>query len=90
MRTADEVERTLATLMSDDRYWRYPPANTYINAPLALIQQDLEARIMMLRWALGHGPLRYSHPVRTEEARGFGGILKPDDRHLPHSPRSRP
>lgn len=39
-------------ILSDDRYWM-PPARVDINAPLALVQVQLESRLAAFCWVLG-------------------------------------
>uniref|UniRef100_A0A6M3M872 Uncharacterized protein n=1 Tax=viral metagenome TaxID=1070528 RepID=A0A6M3M872_9ZZZZ len=51
MKTEKEVEEKLGELLADDRL-SYAPALVDINAPLALIQTDLEAKVTILRWVL--------------------------------------
>lgn len=51
-RKAAEIEAMIAKIESDERY-RYPPADVFSNAPLALIQVELKATVDALRWALG-------------------------------------
>jgi len=51
MRTKKEIEAKLADVESDERLG-YEPANVFVNAPLALIQMDLEARQSVLKWVL--------------------------------------
>lgn len=51
MKTEKEIRDMLNNLKSDERLG-YPTANIAINAPLALIQLDLESRVDMLKWVL--------------------------------------
>lgn len=51
MKTEIELLKRLHELKSDDRLY-YPVANVFINAPLALIQHELEVRIHTLEWVL--------------------------------------
>lgn len=51
MKTAEEIEAMLLKVTSDERL-SYEPANVFSNAPLALIQTDLEARKHILEWVL--------------------------------------
>jgi hypothetical protein len=52
MKTEQEIKDKLAELQSDERLG-YPIATVFENAPLALIQADLEAKIAALKWVLG-------------------------------------
>jgi hypothetical protein len=45
------VKARLKELKSDERY-NYKPADVFVNAPLALIQVDIEARVSALEWVL--------------------------------------
>ena len=51
MRTAKELRFQLAKLKSDERH-KYKLALVQINAPLALIQVEIQAKIDALEWAL--------------------------------------
>jgi len=51
MRSKHDIQTLLDKLTSDDRL-SDPPANVFINAPLALIQLELEAKITILKWVL--------------------------------------
>lgn len=51
MRTKEEIEEKIAYYKADTRL-QQPSATVQINAPLALIQLELEARISALEWAL--------------------------------------
>jgi hypothetical protein len=55
MRTEEEVRALLKHVIADDRLKR-GPALVQINAPLALIQTELEARCETLLWVLGKRP----------------------------------
>ena len=66
MKTKDELLAKLKEVESDDRLVKYQPANVQINAPLALIQVDLEAKASTLRWALGMPPVQY--PLKKKGA----------------------
>lgn len=65
----DMLEKTIraeiARLKRDERY-SYPPAQVQINAPLALIQVDLKARVQALEWALR----RSVWPAAGQNAKG--------------------
>lgn len=47
----DLIKEKLAEIESDDRY-KAPPATVTSNAPLALIQTNLESSARTLRWVL--------------------------------------
>ena len=51
MKTQQEIEKRLDKILKDDRL-SYPPANVQINAPLALIQVQLESMRSILLWVL--------------------------------------
>lgn len=51
MKTEKEIKAKLAELKSDERL-SYPPADVFSNAPLALIQVELEAKVKALEWVL--------------------------------------
>jgi len=51
MRSQEDVEYEIKRLESDERL-SYPLATVEVNAPLALIQTDMEARLSVLRWVL--------------------------------------
>lgn len=51
MKTREELEKKLAEIESDERL-RCSIATVQVNAPLALIQVDLKARALLLRWML--------------------------------------
>ena len=53
MKTQQEIEERLDKILKDDRL-SYPPANVQINAPLALIQVQLESMRSILLWVLDH------------------------------------
>lgn len=55
MRTREEVWLQLAEVEADKRLY-YRAAQVQVNAPLALIQVDLEAQSRALRWCLGMAP----------------------------------
>jgi hypothetical protein len=55
MKTEKEIRSKIAEIDSDERF-HYPVANVVINAPLALIQTDLEAVVAALAWVLGENP----------------------------------
>jgi len=51
MRKEKVIKKMLAVLESDERL-KYPPATIQINAPLALIQLEMESKITVLKWVL--------------------------------------
>ena len=51
MRSKSDIEQELAKVRADVRLG-YPPATVFANAPLALIQVELKARISVLQWFL--------------------------------------
>lgn len=51
MRNADSIRLRLAELEADERH-HYEPALVQINAPLALIQVSIQAKIDALKWVL--------------------------------------
>ena len=51
MKTEKEIQKAIKSVESDDRV-KAPPANVDINAPLALVQVDLKAKLMTLKWVL--------------------------------------
>ena len=51
MRSAKVIKRKIAELDADERH-HYPPALVEVNAPLALIQVEIGAKIAALRWVL--------------------------------------
>lgn len=53
--TVDEIKQEIEKIDSDDRY-HYPPADVFVNAPLALIQVQMEARVRALSDVLGIKP----------------------------------
>jgi hypothetical protein len=55
MKSKDEIKNKLAEIEADERL-HYPPATVFENAPLALIQTELEAKQNILRWALEENP----------------------------------
>jgi hypothetical protein len=54
MRTIEEIKEQIQKVEADDRYQSglKMPATIDINAPLALIQLEMETRIKTLRWVL--------------------------------------
>jgi len=52
MVTKQEIKNKIAELKNDERLY-YPSANLFSNAPLALIQLDLGAKINSLEWVIG-------------------------------------
>lgn len=53
VKTEAEIRALLEHIERDDRLG-YRPALVQVNAPLALIQTELDARAETLRWVLGH------------------------------------
>ena len=51
LKTSTQIKAKIAEWKADDRY-KAPPAAIQINAPLALIQTSIAARISALKWAL--------------------------------------
>ena len=52
MRSKADIKAQIARIKADPRY-SYPPASTFANAPLALIQVELKGQVAALRWAAG-------------------------------------
>jgi hypothetical protein len=52
LKTREDVLKELKKINSDERF-HYDPANVFSNAPLALIQVNLEAIFNSLCWVLG-------------------------------------
>ena len=52
MKTKKEIQEKLKEIESDERL-SYPPASIFLNAPLALIQIELETKARTLKWILG-------------------------------------
>ncbi len=52
MKSKPEIEAMIARIKADERY-KYPPADPFVNAPLALIQVELKGQVAALRWAAG-------------------------------------
>jgi len=51
MKTEEEIKAKIAELEADERH-NYPPANVNVNAPLALIQVDIDGKLSALKWVL--------------------------------------
>ena len=51
MKTKQEIEAELARIQADERIG-YPAADVFINAPLALIQVNLESTVKAYSWVL--------------------------------------
>ena len=51
MKTEKQIRKKIEEIEADERH-KAPPALVDINAPLALIQVDLEAKIRALKWVL--------------------------------------
>jgi hypothetical protein len=71
MKTEQAIREQIAKLEADERY-SYPPAQVQINAPLALIQVELEAKVQTLKWVL-RTSAEESPPPPTEQPKGEGG-----------------
>ena len=54
MKNGDEIAKKLAEVCGDERL-SYPAANVSTNAPLALIQVQLESERRILQWVLDVG-----------------------------------
>lgn len=52
MKSEKQIKAEIKKLESDDRY-KAPTATIQINAPLALIQLELESKVQALKWVLG-------------------------------------
>jgi len=52
MKTLKEIKQKLVETESDERL-SYEPATVQVNAPLALIQTQLETTVNTLKWVLG-------------------------------------
>jgi len=51
MKTELEIKDKILEYTSDIRFG-YPPVDVFINAPLALIQTSLDAKVDVLKWVL--------------------------------------
>jgi len=51
MKTKEEIEAELDRIQSDERL-NCPVATIFENAPLALIQLELETKVAVLKWVL--------------------------------------
>ena len=51
MKTKEEIQKAINMIKNDDRY-KAPCATVQINAPLALVQVELEAKVSTLEWVL--------------------------------------
>lgn len=51
MKTKEQIEKKLAELKADERH-HYEPALVDVNAPLALIQVEIDSKISALKWVL--------------------------------------
>jgi hypothetical protein len=52
MKSKEKILAKIKDLEDDDRH-KYAPASVQINAPLALIQVEIQAKIDALMWVLG-------------------------------------
>ncbi len=55
--SVNEIRAAIARIDADERY-HYPPALVQINAPLALEQVAMSAKVQALAWVLGIKPPR--------------------------------
>jgi hypothetical protein len=62
MKTKNEILAKIEELNGDERH-KYKPALVQINAPLALTQVEIQAKIDALAWVLGGIILR---PIKTK------------------------
>jgi len=53
MKTEKEIRQYIKEIQEDSRYDVGNPATVEINAPLALIQCSMEAKVAVLKWVLG-------------------------------------
>ena len=51
MKNKKEIKEQIKEIKSDERY-NYPPATINENAPLALIQLEMEVKVEALKWVL--------------------------------------
>jgi len=51
MKTIKQIKDEIKRIEEDDRY-KAAPASIQINAPLALIQTDMESRVKTLNWVM--------------------------------------
>ena len=51
MKTKEQIEEKIKEIESDERL-SYPSATIDVNAPLALIQLEMETKLKMLKWIL--------------------------------------
>lgn len=51
MKTKKEIEDKIKEIESDERLG-YPPAQIQTNAPLSLVQTELESKLRALKWVL--------------------------------------
>jgi len=59
MKKEEEILTELLRLEDDERLARYSSADVFSNAPLALIQVELEAKATTLRWVLDKERIKY-------------------------------
>ncbi len=52
MLTLEQIQAKLAELKADPRH-AAKPANVFVNAPLALIQCQIQGQVQSLEWVLG-------------------------------------
>ena len=63
-----EIRKRLSDIDADERF-HYPPALVQINAPLALIQVELETTARILAWVLGIKPPKSGPRKRAERGK---------------------
>lgn len=51
--TKQELVDRLKAITADERYHYKPPATVFENAPLALVQLELETEARVIAWVLG-------------------------------------
>lgn len=51
MKSLEEIKEKIEEIKKDERLG-YPPANIFVNPPLALVQVNLESFIQALEWVL--------------------------------------
>jgi len=54
MKSVEEIKKMMAEIEADNRYisGQKHPATIYENAPLALIQLEMETRLKTLKWVM--------------------------------------
>lgn len=56
VKSRKQIEALIEQIEADERL-HYPRANVFINAPLALIQVELESQVRILKFILNDAPL---------------------------------